>query len=247
MAPKKLIIVGTGETAEMAYEYFTHDSAYTVVAFAVERQYAKKARFLGLPIVHLEEMQKHYPPTEHHAFVAISFAQLNRLRTRLFNIVKRKHYHLATYVSSKAFVWHNVRIGENCFILENNVLQYRVRIGNNVVLWSGNHIGHQTTIRDNVFITSHVVVSGFCDIGENCFLGVNGCIAHYVKIPRDCVIGMGSVILKDTLERTVYVGNPGKPFAKDSFELFKVPKQNAVSSEAPSRKIAKQAAQSIRA
>ena len=32
---KKLILVGAGELAEIAYEYFTHDSEYEVVAFSV--------------------------------------------------------------------------------------------------------------------------------------------------------------------------------------------------------------------
>jgi len=216
MNAKQLIIIGDGETAELAYEYFTRDSPYSVKAFAVERQYAKKEKLFGLPIVYLEEVERHFPPTENDAFVAISFTQLNRLRTRLFHAAKDKGYTLATYISSKAFVWHNVQIGENCFILENNVVQYKVRIGNNVTLWSGNHIGHQTVIRDNVFITSHVVVSGFCQIGENSFLGVNSCIAHNVEIARDCIIGMGAVIIKPTTEEKIYVGNPGKPLTKTS-------------------------------
>jgi sugar O-acyltransferase (sialic acid O-acetyltransferase NeuD family) len=218
----KLILVGDGETAEMAFEYFSHDSPYDVVAFTVEKQYAKKEELFGLPVITFEDVQEQYPPATHDAFVAISYTQLNRVRTRLYKATKEKGYSLASYVSSKAFVWHNAEIGENCFIFENNVVQYKVKIGNNVTFWSGNHVGHQTVIKDNVFISSHVVVSGYCEVGENCFLGVNSCIANNVKIARDCVIGMGAVIPKDTEERKVYVGNPGRPLAKDSFTAFNV-------------------------
>jgi sugar O-acyltransferase (sialic acid O-acetyltransferase NeuD family) len=223
MKQRKLVLIGDGETAEMAYEYFTYDSPYDVVAFAVEAQYAKKTELAGLPVIHFEEIERLYPIDKHEAFVAISYTQLNRVRARLYHATKAKGYKLATYVSSKAFVWRNVEIGENCFIFENNVVQYAVKIGNNVVFWSGNHIGHQTVIKDNVFISSHVVVSGYCEVGENCFLGVNSCIANNIKIGRDCVIGMGAVIHKDAEERKVYVGNPGKPIAKDSFAAFNVP------------------------
>jgi sugar O-acyltransferase (sialic acid O-acetyltransferase NeuD family) len=219
---KKLVIVGDGETAEMAYEYFTYDSPYDVVAFAVEAQYARKKELAGLPVIHLEEMDRLYPPDRYDAFAAISYTQLNRLRTRLYQATKAKGYTLASYVSSKAFVWRNVEIGENCFIFENNVVQYAVKIGNNVVFWSGNHIGHQTVIKDNVFISSHVVVSGYCEVGQNCFLGVNSCIANNIQIAPDCVIGMGTVIHKNTEPRKVYVGNPGKPMTKDSFAAFGV-------------------------
>ena len=33
----KLVIVGDGEFGDIAYQYFTYDSPYEVVAFAVER------------------------------------------------------------------------------------------------------------------------------------------------------------------------------------------------------------------
>jgi len=218
----EIVIVGDGETAELAYEYFTHDSPHTVAAFCVERAYLKKDQLCGLPVVAFEEVETLYPPDTHRAFVAISYTQLNRVRARLYQATKAKGYECVSYVSSRAFVWHNVEIGENCLIMEHNVLQYCVRVGNNVVLWSGNHIGHQTVIRDNVFISSHVVVSGYCEVGENCFLGVNSSIANNLKIARDNVIGMGAVVNRDTEERKVYVGNPAKPLPKDSFSAFGV-------------------------
>jgi sugar O-acyltransferase (sialic acid O-acetyltransferase NeuD family) len=220
---QKLIIVGDGETAEIAYEYFTHDSNYTVAAFAVEKDYLKKTSLFGLPVVAFESLENQFDPRNYKAYVAVSFNQLNRVRTRLYKQTKQKGYTLASYVSSKAFVWHNVEIGENCFIFENNVLQYHVKIGNNVTLWSGNHIGHRTVIGDNCFISSHVTISGSCEVGENCFLGVNACFIGGVKIAKDCVVGAGAVVLGDTLERHVYVGNPAKPLpGKSSFDSFHV-------------------------
>jgi sugar O-acyltransferase (sialic acid O-acetyltransferase NeuD family) len=218
-AAEKLVIIGDGETAELAYEYFTHDSPHEVVAFAVEREFRKKEELFGLPVVAFEEVETLYPPSGHAAFAAISYTKLNRVRARLYAATKAKGYRVVSYVSSRAFVWRNVEVGENCFIFENNVVQYAVKIGNNVVLWSGNHVGHQSIIHDNVFISSHVVVSGYCEVGENSFLGVNSCVADKVKIARDCLIGMGAVIHKNTEERKVYIGNPGKPI-KDSFAVY---------------------------
>lgn len=218
----KIIIVGDGETAELAYEYFTYDSPHEVIAFSVESQYLKKDRLFDLPVVPFEQVVELFDPASHQAFVAISYTQLNQVRTRLYQATRQKGYGLVSYISSRAFVWRNVEIGENCLIMEHNVLQYRVRVGNNVVLWSGNHIGHQTVIKDNVFISSHVVVSGHCEVGENCFLGVNSSIANNITIAKDCLIGMGAVVNKDTEERKVYVGNPAKALSKDAYAAFGV-------------------------
>ena len=42
---KKLVIIGAGETANLAYEYFTYDSEYEVVAFSVNKEYLKEKTF----------------------------------------------------------------------------------------------------------------------------------------------------------------------------------------------------------
>jgi sugar O-acyltransferase (sialic acid O-acetyltransferase NeuD family) len=219
---QKLIIIGDGETAQLACEYFTHDSGLTVAGFAVEERFRKVESLHGLPVVPLETLEKRFAPGDHAAFVAISYTRLNRVRTRLYEQIKGRGYSLASYVSSKAFVWRTARIGENCFILENNVIQHGVTIEDNVYLWSGNHIGHQTVIRRNTYIASHVVVSGFCEIGESCFIGVNAAFNDKIKVGRDDIIGSGAVVVRDTEPGKVYVGNPAKPLARDSFTVFGV-------------------------
>lgn len=200
---KKLIIVGTGETADIAYEYFSTDSDYSVVAFSINHEYMENDTHHNLPLVALETLESDFPPDKHEVFVALSSGKLNRDRTRLYNIVKTKGFNCATYVSSSAFVWRTAKIGENCFIFENNVLQHGAKIGNNVVLWSGNHIGHQAKIEDNVFVSSHCVISGYCTIGMNTFLGVNCAIADNVKVGSDCFVGMGSAITRNLADNTL--------------------------------------------
>lgn len=219
---KPLVIVGDGEFAQIAYDYFTHDSLYEVVAFSVESNYLQRDKLFDLPVVPFEQMEKNFDPAKYEVYVAVTYTQLNRVRTRLYLQAKSKGYQFATYISSKAFVWHNVKIGENCFIFENNVIQYFVEIGNNVILWSGNHIGHRTKIDDHCYVSSHVVISGFCEIGESSFLGVNTAFEDRIKVGKDCITGVGAVIVKDLDPGKVYVGNPARPLKKSSYEAFGV-------------------------
>lgn len=207
---KKLIIVGVGETACLAYEYFTNDSDYEVCAFAVSKDFLNGDSFNGLPLVALEDADKYYPPNAYEAFVAVGSGELNRVRTKLYDYVKSIGYVLASYISTKAFVWHNVEIGDNCFILEDNTLQPFTKVGNNVTMWSGNHLGHRSIIEDNCFITSHVVISGFCRVGKNTFMGVNSSVADNVTIGKDNFIGMCSIINKNTLDNQLYASESTK-------------------------------------
>src|SRR4029079_7225030 len=119
---------------------------------------------------------------------------------------KAKGYAPASYVSSRAFVWRNVELGEHCFVFENNVVQPFVKLGSNVVLWSGNHIGHHSRIGDHCFVSSHVVVSGFVEIGKSCFLGVNSTFANNLKMGDDCLVGAGALVLGDVGDGETVVG-----------------------------------------
>ncbi len=221
MANRKLILVGDSAFAEVACEYFTHDSDYEVVAFCVEREFMSKPSLLGLPVVAMEEVREAFDPSGHSFYAALVYSQMNRLRTRLYQTMKAWGYAPASYVSSRAFVWRNVVLGEHCFVFEDNTVQPFVTIGSNAVLWSGNHIGHHSRIDDNCFISSHVVVSGFCSIGQNCFLGVNATIGNNLTIGDDCLIGSNALIARDVPEDTLVKGTlgSGSPGVRQRFGL----------------------------
>ena len=219
---RKLIIGGDSAFAEIAYEYFTHDSDYEVVGFAVEREHIKRQSLFNLPVLPFETLEREADPAQHSVYVATVYTQLNRLRTRLSLEAKAKGFALASYVSSSAFVWRNVTLGEHCFIFEDNTVQPFVRVGNNVVMWSGNHIGHHSSIGDNCFISSHVVISGFVDVGENCFLGVNATVANNLSIGRDCWLGPGAMIVRDAPEATFYKPPKSETSGLSTLERFKV-------------------------
>mgnify|MGYP001054927939 FL=1 len=219
---KKLVIVGDSAFAEIAFEYFMHDSEYEPVAFAVEKAFLVKTDLFGLPVVPLEKLEEDYPSSEYELFVAITYTLLNTLRERLYSELKSKGYTLASYVSSSAFVWRNVKVGENCFIFEDNTVQPFVEIEDNCILWSGNHIGHHSVIRQNCFISSHVCISGFCDIGKNTFIGVNATVANNVNVGDFNWIGPDVTIMKNTTRDEFW--GPVRMAAKDrtASEFFKI-------------------------
>lgn len=208
---EKLVIIGNGEIAFMADQYFSIDSEYEVVAFSIGQQFIDRNTIDGRPVVPLEQLEQKYPASEVSVFVAVGDTQLNRVRAGLFAEMKQRGYKVASYVSSRAFVWPNVTIGANCFILEDNTLQPFVSIGDNVTLWSGNHIGHRSSIEDHVFVSSHVVISGFVNIGRYTFIGVNASVGNGVTIAADNYISMCACLTQSTEPNTIYQGSPAEP------------------------------------
>lgn len=204
---KKLLVFGAGDIAQLAHYYFSTDSDYEVVAFTVDREFVGDGELAGLPVVPFDEVGARFPADQYDMFIALSYSKLNQFRKEKYLAAKALGYRIASYVSSGATVLNEGRIGENCFILEDNTIQPFVSIGDNVTLWSGNHIGHHSVIRDHCFIASHVVVSGGVEIDESCFVGVNATLRDHITIGKQCVIGAGALMLSDAEPQGVYIGH----------------------------------------
>ena len=207
----KVIIFGVQDFAQLAKFYLQHDSEHEVVAFSVHEPYLPEGRtFEGLPVVAFESVEQRYPPSDFRFFAPMSPSHMNKLRETVYHQIRQKGYEMISYVSSKATVFPEAIIGDNCFILEDNTIQPFTSIGNNVVLWSGNHIGHHGIIKDHVSFTSHVVLSGHCVVESFSFFGVNATIRDGIHIAEGSFIAMSAAVTKDTEPWGVYKGNPAK-------------------------------------
>jgi hypothetical protein len=55
---RRLVLIGAGEFAQIACEYFEHDSPYEVVAFSVEREYLSQPSLRTVPWLHTKPWKK---------------------------------------------------------------------------------------------------------------------------------------------------------------------------------------------
>ena len=212
----KLVIFGAGDIARLAHYYFTRDSEHSVAAFTVDRAFRAADSFEGLPLCDFETVADQYRPAEYHMFVALSYANMNRVRAQKYAQAKEMGYTLVSYVSSRCTWLTEHPPGDNCFVLEDNTVQPFVKIGNDVTLWSGNHIGHDAVIDDHCFISSHVVISGRVHVGEYCFLGVNATIRNAITVAPETLVGAGAIVMADTQPKSVYVPERTSVFPRSS-------------------------------
>jgi len=213
---KDLVIVGTGSLSEVAHDYFHEYTDYRVRAFSCHQDFKNEDEFHNLPVVALENLEKHYLPDSVTLFVAVGYRKMNKVRQAIYENLKLRNYKFATFIDPNVKTWNSNSFGDNVFILENNVIQPYVTIGNNTILWSGNHIGHHSLIGNHCFISSHVVISGYCQIGDNSFIGVNATLHDGLIIGNETLVGAGAIINRDTKEREVFVQKATDIFPRSS-------------------------------
>lgn len=220
----KVVIFGAGKIADVAYFQLTNDSPHEIVAFTVDGTYLTQKEKYSLPVVPFEDVQSKYPPNDYKMFIAVGYQDLNRLRAQKYEEAKARGYELISYMSSQASNFGKVEIGDNCFILENAVIQPCSKVGNDVFFWSGNHLGHHASVGDHCYVAGQVVISGAALIGPYCFLGVNATIGHEVTIGGESFIGAGALVTKNVVPKSVYIVADTPKFRLDADSFLKLTK-----------------------
>ena len=215
---QKIVIFGTGDLAQRIF-YYLKNSEDEVVAFSANKSNIESDKLLGLPVVGFENVEKEYPPEEFSMFIALAYSEMNKKRRKFFDEAKNKGYELYSYIHPSTKIWDEFEMGENCFILAENIIQPFVKIGDNVLIGSNNLISHNTIIEDNCFLTSNITLGGHITIGANSFVGLSATINQRVKIGEECIIGAGTLITKDVNDKEVYAENSSKKLPQSSSEI----------------------------
>lgn len=218
----EVVLFGTGHEAMVAHYYFTCDTDHHVAGFTVDADRLQEATFLDLPVVPFEEVAAVFPPSTYKMHIPIAYTRVNKLRAEKYEAAKAMCYDLVTYISSKATVWPDLQIGDNCFVAEKVVIQPYARIGNDVVINPGSHVGHHTHVKDHCFVSVNVTILGGVTVEPYCMFGGNATVRNLITVARESVIGAGALVLRDTQERGVYVGSAARllPTPSNTLEKF---------------------------
>jgi sugar O-acyltransferase (sialic acid O-acetyltransferase NeuD family) len=206
----RIVLFGSGRGAAVAHRFLKGDTDHEVVAFTVDADRLGAKEHRGLPVVAFEEVERRFPPESVLMLILLGYQQMNGLRKQKYDAAKAKGYKLASYVASDIFRVEPIRVGENCFIMDNQSISLDVTIGNNVVMWSSNHIGDATTIGDHAWISSHVTVAASAQIEERAFLGIGATVTNGVTIGREAFIGANVMVTASTEPESVHLLGQGK-------------------------------------
>ncbi|QOZ27287.1 acetyltransferase [Bradyrhizobium sp. CCBAU 51753] len=224
--PRRIVIFGTGRGADTARRYFEWDTPHEVAGYIVDREFLGAGEFNGRPVAPVDEALARFSPDEFLAFVPLGSARMNLVRTEKYQLLKAMGYRFITYVHGSNRLAGHCEIGENCFILENQSVNFDAVIGNNVVIWSGCQIGDRSRVGDHAFLAAHVVLNGDVTIGESAYLGSNCNISNSVHVGRQSFIGANALITQDTAERAVHIVEATPAAGLDSLRFVRLLKDH---------------------
>ena len=214
---KPVIVFGNQDSASTTHYYLSTDSDRRVVAFVVDQDRITGANHEGLPVVPFERIQEEFPPDQVDFIFPAGFQISNPYNTNVFRqnryeLIKSMGYQFINYISSRALVATNVKIGENVLIYEGSIVQPFVEIGNNTIIRSGVNLGHHCVVQDHCFISAEVTVGSRTTIGSQTFVGLNTTILNSITIANVSFIGSSTLINRDTQAFSKNLGIPGHEY-----------------------------------
>jgi sugar O-acyltransferase (sialic acid O-acetyltransferase NeuD family) len=156
-----------------------------------------------------ETLEDRYPPMEADLLVAIGYARMHD-RRKMFDRAKARGYRLVSCVAQGARVYPDLVMGENTIIFDFAYLGPGVRLGSNTLVRPQSYIAHDGVIGDHVVVSPAVTIGGRCRIGALSFLGIGATVIDSITVGGECLTGSGTLVVKDTLPRGCYVGQPAR-------------------------------------
>jgi sugar O-acyltransferase (sialic acid O-acetyltransferase NeuD family) len=218
-APRNVVIFGAAEFAALVGYLIENDSPHRVVAHTVDRPWCTQSNFGDHPLIPFEDLEQHHPPEASVLLLALGGRGVNGLRAAKYEAARQRGYECISYVSSRAIVWPNLQIGDNCIICDSANVNPFARIGNNCILRSGSLVSHHAVVGDHCFLAAGAIVAGSARVGERCFIGLNATIRDGINVAARCFIGAGAVVTADTEENGIYLGVPARRQAKPADQL----------------------------
>lgn len=137
---------------------------------------------------------------------------------------KSTHIGKDTNIWQYCVIFPDAKIGDNCNICANVLIENDVAVGNNVTVKSGVQLWDGITVEDNVFIEPNVTFTNDLFprskvhpkeylktiIKKGASIGANSTIVCGHTIGENAMIGAGSVVTHDVPAGELWYGNPAR-------------------------------------
>ena len=205
-----IVIFGLDRLSALAAYVLVHDSEHRPVAFTVHERYISANEFEGLPVIRFEDLERSFPPERCAMLAPLGWRWMGELRSEIVRNGRSRGYRFISYVSSRALIWPDLVVGDNCMIFDGVIVQPFARIGENCIVRSGAMLSHDVELGDHSFVAARAVVGGRAKIGDHCVLGMNSTICSGVRIAPRSFIAAGALVTVDTDIEGIYRGAPAR-------------------------------------
>lgn len=202
-----LVIIGSGTYGNVIAE-LAASCGYRVTAYLDDDLAKNGAHLDGIPVS--GPIVKGLEGLSRKTAIAAAIGD-NTARIRWLHKVRNEGFQTPSLVSPQSIVSPTAKIEEAVYLHPACNVWTQARIGLGSILSPNATVAHHTVLGEGCFVSSGANVGASIFVEYGAFFGMGSITSTGVKlIASRTLVGAGSVIVRDTEERGVYVGSPGR-------------------------------------
>ena len=197
----KIIIFGAGGHARSCIDVIMDNNKFVIAGFLDNKKSNfGKFKYLGSD-KDIFRIKKKY----NYAFIAIGQIKNNSTRINLFNKLLGVGYKFPSFISKKAIVSKETKIGDGTIIMHGAIVNSGAKIGKNSIINSGVIIEHDSQIGDHCHLAPGSIVNGQTLIGNGTFVGSGAVIRENIKVGKNCIISANCFVKKNLPKKSTFI------------------------------------------
>jgi sugar O-acyltransferase (sialic acid O-acetyltransferase NeuD family) len=189
---KKIILFGGGGHCKSCIDVIENESKYKIIGII-----DKKKFFLLNYKVFAESYLNKKLIKNNYAFVTVGQIKNYKVRVKLFNRLKDLGFKIPSIISPSAYISKHAVIGKGTIIMHGVIVNAGAKIGNNCIINTNSLIEHDVVIGDHTHISTEATINGGAAIGNKVFVGSRSIIKDNISIGEHSVVGAGLYIKKN--------------------------------------------------
>ena len=189
---KKIILVGGGGHCKSCIDVIENENKYKIIGIIDNN----KNSLLNYKVFRESYINKKLIKNN-YSLVTVGHIKNYKLRVKLFNKLRNLGFKIPTIISPSAYISKHAVIGKGTIVMHGVIINAGVKIGNNCIVNTNSLIEHDVVIGDHVHISTEVTINGGVVIGNKVFIGSRSIIKDNIGIGDFSIVGANLYIKKN--------------------------------------------------
>jgi len=191
-----LILVGGGGHCLSCIDVIESAGHFAIAGY-VRGSQDNSNELLGYPTLGTDADLARLVGTHGSALVTVGQIKTAETRARLYEQLVMLGAKLPVVLSPWAQISRHSTLGDGTIAMHGVVVNANVRVGRNCIINSQALIEHGTQVGDHCHISTGARINGDVVVGNGCFIGSGAVIKHGISIGDHALIEAGQVVLAD--------------------------------------------------
>jgi len=177
----KILLIGGGGHCRSVIDVIEQENKYIIIGI-IDKKELIGSKVLNYEIIGCDEDLEKLFETYKYAVITVGQIKSNKIRVKLFNIVKSIGYKLPIIISPRAYLSKYAKVDEGTVLMHDSLININAQIGKNCIINTKALVEHDAIVKDNCHISTGSIINGGVIVQKDSFVGSGAVSKEYIRI-----------------------------------------------------------------